>query len=112
MKIRFVALSEEELKRGLMGSEPLAVDEVALFIYQECQPMAFWNKNVSFPIGLLFFDDYGNYVGEASLDANQETNVPDHLVVARFVLETHIDFLSYLYRGFEPSLSECLQGPE
>jgi len=51
-----LTVSREEKQRGLMHRDPLPKGTGMLFIYATPQPTRFWNKNVRFPIDILYFD--------------------------------------------------------
>lgn len=53
-----LAVSREEKRRGLMHRDRLAQDSGMLFIYASARPTRFWNKNVRFPIDILYFDEH------------------------------------------------------
>ncbi|MDZ7803528.1 DUF192 domain-containing protein [Thiohalophilus sp.] len=53
-----LAISNEEKRRGLMHRDRLAAGSGMLFIYATPQPTRFWNKNVRFPIDILYFDEH------------------------------------------------------
>lgn len=51
-----LAVTREEKQQGLMHREQLPAGTGMLFIYAQPQPTRFWNKNVLFPIDILYFD--------------------------------------------------------
>ncbi|SCZ50817.1 DUF192 domain-containing protein [Thiohalomonas denitrificans] len=51
-----LATSAAEQRRGLMHREQLPQGTGMLFVYQHPQPVSFWNKDVRFPIDILYFD--------------------------------------------------------
>ena len=51
-----LAVSREEKRRGLMHRDRLAPGTGMLFIYPTSRPTRFWNRNVRFPIDILYFD--------------------------------------------------------
>lgn len=51
-----LAISREQRAIGLMHRPDMNADEAMLFVYPEAAPLVFWNKNVRFPIDILFFD--------------------------------------------------------
>jgi uncharacterized membrane protein (UPF0127 family) len=91
LKIRFTAKSNEELAKGLMFSKPLANDECALFIFRYLDDHSFWNKNVNFPISLLFMDENFEIKNIGKLDANQEKPCRAEYPMTKYVLEGHAD---------------------
>lgn len=69
MQIRFVAKTPEEHERGLQHQEPLKKDEIAVFVFKNDTATPFWNKNVSFPIMVHFFDDKLKLINSEKLEA-------------------------------------------
>ena len=69
MKVRFTADSPYERARGLMYSKPLSDDEIAVFKFETDTRAGFWNKNVSYPIRIAFYDKNFNLVGLQKLEA-------------------------------------------
>jgi hypothetical protein len=69
--LRFVATTEEEKQQGLMHQKPLQPNEAALFVYKTPSTSAFWNKNVSFPIDIGFFDENKQLIDIKQLKENQ-----------------------------------------
>jgi len=53
-KIVIYADNEDKREKGLMFSNPLEKDECALFVFPRSGDHAFWNKDVSFPLNLVF----------------------------------------------------------
>ena len=88
LRLRFVAKTPEEQQQGLMGQPPLKQGEAALFVYDNPVNNNFWNKNVSFPIELGFFNDQQELIDVQSLEAEQETPVQCNNGPFQFVLET------------------------
>lgn len=52
-----VADDEPERRRGLMFRESLPPGRGMWFVFDSAQPLAFWMKNVKFPIDIIFLDD-------------------------------------------------------
>jgi uncharacterized membrane protein (UPF0127 family) len=71
MKVRFTAETPYDRARGLMFSKPLASDEIAVFKFDTDTTSGFWNRNVSYPIKIAFFDSNFNMVGLKNLAAEQ-----------------------------------------
>ncbi len=57
-----LAVSPEEMRRGLMYRDRLPEGTGMLFIYASAGPTRFWNKNVRFPIDILYFDENQSYL--------------------------------------------------
>lgn len=51
-----LAVSREEKQQGLMHRDRLPEGTGMLFIYTTAEPTRFWNRNVRFPIDILYFD--------------------------------------------------------
>lgn len=75
MKVRFTAETPYDRARGLMYSNPLASNEIAVFKFDTDTTSGFWNKNVSYPIKIAFFDSNFNMVGFKDLAAEQTSTV-------------------------------------
>jgi len=89
LKIRFIAKTQDELSKGLMHSNPLDIDESALFTFPYASNHSFWNKNVNFPISLIFLDDNFQVKHIGKLDANQEKACRSGYPLIKHVLEGH-----------------------
>lgn len=92
LQIRFNAKTEEELSRGLMYSAPLEDDECAVFTFKYPSDHSFWNKNVTYPISLLFLDDNLRLVHIGHLNAHQESSCSSHYPYVKYVIECHEDY--------------------
>lgn len=109
LKTRLIAHNEATRAMGLMHSEPLKNDECALFIFSHYDESdhrqnahyqymkswidpsknpGFWNKNVSFPIDVAFYDKDGILVAIRQLEANQLEPVFSGSNDIRWVIET------------------------
>ena len=93
LNLRFVATTGPERNQGLMHQEPLAPDEGALFIYESPTKSKFWNKNVSFPIEIGFFDINKKLIEVRKLMANQTREIGCRQEFA-YALETAVGFFS------------------
>lgn len=93
LKLRFVATTPQERAQGLMHQEPLAPDEGALFSFDKPIITSFWNKNVSFPIEIGFFDLSKKLIEIRRLNANQEQEIRSKGEVA-YALEAPIGFFT------------------
>ena len=59
LTVRFFADNEITRRMGLMHQEALKKNECAFFEFPRLGSHAFWNKNVDFPISLIFCDKNG-----------------------------------------------------
>jgi hypothetical protein len=75
INLRFVATTGPERAQGLMYQAPLKFNEGALFVYNSPTNQKFWNKNVSFPLEIGFFDIDKKLIDIRYLQANQEQEV-------------------------------------
>lgn len=75
IKLRFVADTPIKRCKGLMFQEPLQPNEGALFVFNYPTKSGFWNKNVSFPIQIGFFDKNRKLIGVEKLEAYQEKSI-------------------------------------
>lgn len=89
LRIRFVANNELSLRLGLMNQEPLNEDECALFEFPRIGQHSFWNKNVAFPISLIFCDANKTIRDIARMDAQQEKLVTPKSYDIKYVIEAH-----------------------
>ena len=91
LNIRLLANTPESLSKGLMFSEPLAKDECAFFLFNHLDDHSFWNKNVDYPISLLFLDENFEIRNIGKLKAHQETSCRANFPLTKYVVEGHID---------------------
>ena len=99
MKLRFIADNDIKRMKGLMFQDPLEKNECALFIFPYNGQHSFWNKNVSFPISLIFCDDKKNVVDVKKLNAEQATGVTSKSNEIKYVIEAHIDLYNKIKKG-------------
>jgi len=111
-----LARTSSEQERGLMGRTSLADDSGMLFIFNESAVRSFWMKNTLIPLDIIFFDDAGNFVSQASMvPCPAESAVcPSTLSEgpARFALEVPDGFTQKTNsaRGFRLVLGPWAQG--
>lgn len=94
LKIRFVATSPEDLSKGLMWSPPLDLNECALFVFKTPSEYSFWNKNVNFPISLLFLNDSFQIKDIGELESHQEKPCRSKYPLTKYVVEGHKDLIT------------------
>jgi uncharacterized membrane protein (UPF0127 family) len=91
LKIRFTAQTSEDLAKGLMFSEPIENHECALFVFKYPSDHSFWNKNVNYPISLLFLDENFQIKNIGKLNAHQEKPCRSGYPLTKYVIEGHMD---------------------
>lgn len=70
-----VAVTDEEMQRGLMERRDLGPDEGMLFVYARPQQMSFWMRNTPTPLDIGFFNREGVLQEIYSLHPFDETAV-------------------------------------
>ena len=93
LKIRFTASDSEQLTKGFMFSEPLNINECALFIFKNAGEYSFWNKNVDYPISLFFLDENFKVCNIGVLEAHQEKPCSSLYPFTKYVIEGHKDLI-------------------
>lgn len=91
MKVVLVADDEVTMAKGLMGHRPLDKDECAYFYFDQEERPSFWNKNVSFPISLIFLNSKGIVEDIKYLEAEQTSLVSPDSKKIKQVIEAHKD---------------------
>jgi uncharacterized membrane protein (UPF0127 family) len=91
MKIVLLADNDISRMKGLMHREPLGVDECAFFDFPREGQHCFWNKNVNFPISLVFCGASGKVLDIKRLNAQQISTVKPDVYDVKYVIETHIN---------------------
>jgi len=85
-----LAVSREEKQQGLMHRDQLPDGTGMLFIYAIPQPTRFWNRNVRFPIDILYFDKNRAFLrADTRVPSCSESPCPVYQTVQRikYVLE-------------------------
>lgn len=95
LKIILVANTDLTRELGLMNRLPLRKDECALFDFKTSGRHSFWNKNVSFPISLVFCNEDFIVNDVKFLMANQLSAVGPR-ENAKYVIEAHFETPSLL----------------
>jgi len=91
--MRIVLLADNDISRtkGLMHRDPLGIDECAFFDFPREGQHCFWNKNVGFPISLIFCGASGKVLDIKRLNAQQTTTIKPDVYNVKYVVEAHID---------------------
>ena len=88
-----VASTPESQAQGYMNAESEPIDgEGILFVYDADQPLGFWMKNVKFPLDVIFFDSFMNYLGHETMEpgeglSDEEQKIYSSKKPARFAVE-------------------------
>jgi len=91
LSIKLLCDTMSKLQKGLMFAKPLNPDECAFFIFDHLDDHSFWNKNVDFPISLLFLDENFEIRNIGELMAQQEKPCRANFPLTKYVVEGHID---------------------
>ena len=75
LKIISKYTTPKERQKGLMFHKPLIGNEAVIFISPGPTSASFWNKNVSFPIDIAFFDKDKILTNIESLNRDQSLSV-------------------------------------
>ena len=76
---------------GLMNQKPLEKNECAYFYFEKKGKHSFWNKNVDFPISLIFCNAKGNVEDIKYLQKHQLQGVSSQTSNINHVIEAHAD---------------------
>lgn len=90
LKITFLADTNLTRELGLMKRFPLKESECAFFDFKKNGNYSFWNKNVAFPISVIFCDENYTIKEISSLKENQLNPIRSSCS-ARYVIEAHKD---------------------
>jgi len=89
MKIILHANDDMTRMKGLMFHRPITHKECAFFTFQREGQHSFWNKNVDFPISLIFCDKEGVVRDIKKLGAQQLEGVRPESYDIKYVIEAH-----------------------
>ena len=91
LDIILVADNEISRRLGLMHKDPIGENECAFFEFPRLGKHSFWNKNVSFPISLIFCNDNLEVKDIKYLEAHQTSGVGPKGYDIKYVIEAHVD---------------------
>ncbi len=91
MKVVLVANTDLSRTKGLMFHQGLQEDECAFFDFPITGKHFFWNKNVDFPISLIFCGKNGEVKDVKYLQAQQTESVSPDSYDIKYVIEAHVD---------------------
>jgi len=91
MKIVLIADSHLSRMKGLMFHSSLKNNECAFFDFPFEGKHSFWNKNVDFPISLIFCKADGEVKDIRYLRAQQLESVTSDSYDIKYVIEAHVD---------------------
>jgi uncharacterized membrane protein (UPF0127 family) len=88
-----ILFANDEISRrlGLMHRKPIHEDECAFFQFPRLGKHSFWNKNVDFPISLIFCDANLKVKDIKYLEAQQTSGVSPESYDIKYVIEAHVD---------------------
>lgn len=90
------AITDEQQTRGLAVKKQLAEDQGMLFMYDHEQPLAFWMKDMRFPIDIIWLDGQKRvvHIEQNLAPCLPNRDCPSYLPTenAQYVLETVAGF--------------------
>ena len=82
------ASNDEKREKGLMFTKPLNKDECALFSFPRVADHAFWNKNVSYPLDLVFCNANNEVIAIKHMEAGSTKSCRANNANVKYVIET------------------------
>jgi uncharacterized membrane protein (UPF0127 family) len=74
LKLKVASTQQSQLK-GYSGAADGPSDNAGmLFIYDEDQPLSFWMKEVKFPLDIIFFDSFMQYIDHHTMDPGHDVD--------------------------------------
>lgn len=89
-----LALTQDEMAKGLMGRQELAANEGMIFVYPRPIRASFWMKNTPLPLDIGFFDPSGKLIEIYRLYPNDETSLRSRSNQVQFALEMNQGWFS------------------
>jgi len=92
--VKIIINADTEVKRikGLMHHRPITKKECAFFTMARCGQHSFWNKNVSFPISLIFCNANKEVKEIKTLQAHQTDFVKSDSSDILYIVEAHFSY--------------------
>jgi uncharacterized membrane protein (UPF0127 family) len=73
-----VASTQQSQMKGYSGATDEPSDNTGmLFIYDDDQPLSFWMKDVKFPLDIIFFDSFMQYIDHHTMDPGHDVDERD-----------------------------------
>ena len=98
-----LAVSADDLERGLSGRKEIANDQAMLFIFSDKSQRSFWMKDMNFNIDLLWIDGNKIVAYEKNMLAPEDDTPLDNL--AKYISPQPIDKVLEIKSGLVDSLS-------
>jgi uncharacterized membrane protein (UPF0127 family) len=89
-----LAVTQQEMARGLMGVTALGVDEGMLFVYPRPIEASFWMRNTPLPLDIGFFDQAGVLLEVYAMFPFDETPVKSRSQEVLLALEVNQGWFS------------------
>lgn len=92
-----VANTTRQIRHGLMNRDSLPRDEGMIFVFDREGDRAFWMKNTSIPLDIIFLDSEGRIVGISQADPEPGTSEENLTLYtspqpAKYVIEVNQGF--------------------
>lgn len=98
-KIKLFANNNETRTKGLMFTDPLDDDECALFSFPRTSDHSFWNKNVSYPLRLVFCDSQYQVIAIKNMDAESTRPCKSGNPGVKYVIEAAANAMDEVQPG-------------
>jgi uncharacterized membrane protein (UPF0127 family) len=87
-----LAITDEQVERGLMWRDRLEADRGMLFVFRRQKPRSFWMKNTPLPLDIIYIDRGGTIVSIAENTTPYSTTAIPSGAPAQYVLEVNGGF--------------------